>query len=95
MSIRHQIVKLVQQSYDEGNLDNDVVRASIVESPMGNLAVSILDKNKHYLWGMNKEELFEQLQSEAKKEIKIDEALYQEVERPYFKQNGEISKPSS
>ena len=85
------IVKLVQQSYDEGNLDNDVVRASIVESPMGNLAVSILDKNKHYLWGMNKEELFEQLQSEAKKEIKIDEALYQEVERPYFKQDGEIA----
>ena len=83
------IVELVQKSYDEGDFDNDVVRASIVESPMGNL--SVLDKNKHYLWGIHKEELFNQLRNEAKKEIKIDEKLYQEVERPYFKQNGEIA----
>lgn len=85
------IVELVQKSYDEGDFDNDVVRASIVESPMGNLAVSVLDQNKHYLWGMDKENLFDQLKNESKKEIKIDEKLYQEVERPYFKQNGEIA----
>ncbi len=85
------IVELVQKSYDEGDFDNDVVRASIVESPMGNLAVSVLDQNKHYLWGMDKENLFDQLRNESKKAIKIDEKLYQEVERPYFKQNGEIA----
>lgn len=85
------IVKLVQKSYDEGDLDNDVVRASIVESPMGNLAVAVLDEDKNFLWGVNKEELFETIRNQNVKEIKIDEKLYQEEECAYYEPSGKVA----
>ena len=85
------ILDLVQNAYNEGTLDEDVVRASIVENPMGNFAVSILNKNKEFMWGMNKEEFFYQLQNEMEEgQRKIDYDMYQEVDRPYYGANQEI-----
>ncbi|MEE1071919.1 MAG: HAMP domain-containing sensor histidine kinase [Cellulosilyticum sp.] len=86
------ILELVQESYNEGTLSEDVVRASIIDSPMGNFAVSILDRNKEYLWGVDKAQFFNKLQKEVEKEhVKLDYHLYREVDRPYYTKAGEVA----
>ena len=86
------ILALVQNAYDEGSLDEDVVRASIIENPMGNFAVSVLDQKKRFLWGMDKEQFFHNLQNEMDEEgEQIDYDIYQEVDRPYYSSNGKVA----
>lgn len=85
------VVKLVQKAYDEGRLDEEMIRNSIVEMPMGNLAVAILDRDKKFLWGMTKEEFFSKKQLEAGKEHQIDYSKYREENRPYFTRSGSVA----
>lgn len=84
------IVSLVEKSYEEQTLDDEVVRHAIVETPMGNLAVAILDTDKKFLWGVDKKQFFEKLRSENTEHHKIDERTYREEERPYYDKAGKV-----
>ena len=85
------ILKLVQEAYDEGTLDEEAIRNYIVESPMGNYAVALLDENKQLTWGMDKKHFLEEVQLEMEKGTKVDYNLYQEEDKAYYKPNGEIA----
>ena len=84
-------LELIQKAYDEGVLDEEVIRTTIVENPMGNFAISVLNKDKMFLWGTNKYEFFQNLENEAKSDEKIDYAMYQEVDRAYYTSTGEVA----
>ncbi|MBE6022061.1 MAG: HAMP domain-containing histidine kinase [Cellulosilyticum sp.] len=84
-------LKIVQEAYNEGTLDEEVVRAPIMENPIGNFAISILDTNKKFLWGTTREQFFAELQHDEKMEQKINYAMYQEVDRAYYTKNKEIA----
>ncbi len=85
------ILELVQEAYKDGSLDEDVVRACIVENPMGNFAISVLDEKKGFLWGTTKDQFFSTLESELKGNEKIDYSMYQEIDRPFYGTNEEIA----
>ena len=86
------ILELVQSAYNDGSLDEEVVKASIVESPVGNFAVSILDNKKVFLWGTTKDQFFHDLANEMQEEgKKINYGIYQEVDRPYYTADGEVA----
>ena len=91
------ILELVQSAYNDGSLDEEVVKASIVESPVGNFAVSILDNKKVFLWGTTKDQFFHDLANEMENETYSNQTTYECVSKAIIKRSTGriIIKPSS
>lgn len=89
------IVSTVQRLYNEGNLNEALVKTSILENYTGNFAVSILNANKAYIFGTQKEAFLKDLASipnelEDKPQY-IDTNLYREEDRAFYGPNQEIA----
>lgn len=89
-----QIAAIVQKLYDEGELDDDVLRNSILENYMGNFAVSILDANRNFLWGTDKQEFLAELSTQLSTQMRkssIEYSLYREQDRAFMNSHNEVA----
>lgn len=95
------ILIVVQKAYDDGTINDEVFRTSLIETPMGNLAIAVLDTDKNFVWGTDKQRFFERLEEgvgqekdksgQSKEEVKIEYNLYREEVRPFYKESGEVA----
>lgn len=86
------IASVVQRIYDEGGLDEEIVRVSVLENYGGNFAVAILDKHKQFLWGTTKEEFLHELTTlKDDRTAAIDYNLYSEEDRAFLNKQGGVA----
>jgi len=78
------IVQIVQKLYDEGNLNEEIVKASIVGNYMGNFSIAILNDQKNFIWGITRDEFIKELEGNNGENEKIDFSLYREEDRPFY-----------
>ena len=83
------IVQVVQKLYDEGNLNEEIVKASIVGNYMGNFSIAILNDQKNFIWGITRDDFIREMESGDGEMRKIDFSLYREEDRPFY-DNGNI-----
>lgn len=85
-----QIATIVQKLYDEGELDDEILRSPILENYMGNFAVCILDADKNFLWGTDKQAFLEDLSMQLGNTT-IEINLYREQDRAFMNHLGGIA----
>lgn len=84
------IVASIQKLYDENELDEELLRVSVIENYMGNFSVAMLDADKNFLCGMLKDDFMEEVKSYLGKNESIDYSLYREDDRAIFNKSDEI-----
>lgn len=83
------IVAIVQRLYDEGDLDEEIVKATVLENYMGNFAIAILDENKNFISGTQKGEFLSELKEDIGHKEPIDYARYCEEDRAFINKEGQ------
>lgn len=80
------ITAAVQKLYNEGYLNEEIGKSSILGSYMGNFSVAILDNNKQFIWGVTKEAFMQKISTELSGKP-LNMTSYREIDRPFY--NGE------
>lgn len=78
------ITQVVQKLYDEGNLNEEIVKTSIVGNYMGNFSIAILNDQKEFVWGIARDAFIEEMQENSNGQKKVDVSLYREEDRPFY-----------
>ncbi len=88
------IIKTLQDEYHhKDSWENIEGHRIFIESQVGNFAVSVLDINKNWIWGVTKEELFEQVKTINYPFIyqvantQIDDKMYITKDIPIYNEN--------
>ena len=79
------ITEVVQRLYDEGNLNEEIVRSSVIGNYMGNFSVAILNNNKAFVWGISRDDFMHRLEMEEQGGKRLDFSLYREEDRPFYR----------
>lgn len=84
-------VAFIQDAINKDILNERAVEATIIANPMGNFSFSLLDADKHYIWGMDKEAFLGQLENDIAIEQPINRETYHEIDKEYFDKKGNLA----
>lgn len=84
-------VNLIQNAIDNEILNEKTFKNTFVENPMGNFAFSLLDADKNYQWGMDKQSFFKKLENDMEVGNPIYSSQYHEIDKAYYNKEGELA----
>lgn len=84
------ITSNIQELYNEGELDEELLRISVLENDRGNFSVAMLDADKNFLCGMLKEDFIQEIQKNIGENKTIDYSHYREEDRAILSEANKI-----
>ncbi len=84
------IVNILADLYETDKWERTIEEELIIETYMGNFAISVLTPQKELLWGTTKEELFDRLKQSDNDLLRFNTIPYRFEDRPIFSRKGEL-----
>ncbi|MDF2594268.1 MAG: integral rane sensor signal transduction histidine kinase [Clostridia bacterium] len=84
------IVEILQDAYEMDKWDHSIGEDLIVETYMGNFAISVLTPEKEMIWGTTPEQLLQKIQETDDRYAKFNRLPYRFEDRPVYSKNGQL-----